>query len=103
MSARTPVSALPMPRHGLLIHRSTEGHATLLGPRPVVDAIADASGLDARDCTDDMLRAIDAEHEATLRHIAAFGNTASGTMPVTIAADAGQPIARNVPVPNNSI
>ena len=72
MSARTPVSALPMPRHGLLIHRSTEGHATLLGPRPVVDAIADASGLDARDCADDMLRAIDAEHEATLRHIASL-------------------------------
>ncbi len=71
MSPRVPVSALPMPRHGLSIHRSTEQRAYLLGPRPVVDAIGAASGLEVGDCADDQLGRIDHADEAVLHEAAA--------------------------------
>lgn len=49
---------------------ASEGGAWLRGPREVVDTIAAASGLVARDCVDDLLRVIEHASEGAL-HAAA--------------------------------
>ena len=43
-----------------------------------------------------------ASWKLTLRHIAALGKIFAGTSPATIAVAAGQPSARNTPVPNRN-
>ena len=75
----------------LAILRGHERAAWLSGPRAVIDAIAAASGLVARDCADDRARVIEHAHEDA--GFAGFGGVCGGEFGPIMPEHMGAPEA----------
>ena len=84
----------------LAILRGHERAAWLLGPRAVIDAIAAASGLVARDCADDRARVIEHAHEDALAAACVAAGYASPPRTCTLcdASERGACVVHRRPV-----